>query len=110
MGWMSYRRGGAIGTTRVRITRGRRRVLLALLSGAGNMHGFRLASAAQVPSWALYSFLDHLEAAGWVDKSRRKIGLEARYCYSLTEQGRLYAAAELCLIMPALPLTPKFGR
>lgn len=100
MEWISYRRPGAAGVTRVPLTRGRRRVLLALLSGAGNLTLWRLRETAQVGEVRLCSFLDHLEKAGWVDRHRRKVGLEARYCYSLTDHGRLTAQAQLRLLLP----------
>ena len=86
----------------IRPTRATRRVLLALLSGAGNLHARRLGEAAGVRSWTLYPFLEHLEAAGWTDKHRRHVGLERKYCYDLTDIGRLHAAAELGLILPVL--------
>jgi DNA-binding MarR family transcriptional regulator len=104
MGWLSYHRNGAAGLTRVRITRGRRRVLLALLSEAGNLHGRRLCQAAQVWGGVLYPFLEHLEEAGWVTRQRRNIDLRRCWCYTLTDDGRLRAAAELSLILPAMPV------
>jgi hypothetical protein len=100
MEWISYRRPGAIGMTRVPLTRGRRRVLLALLSGASNLTLWRLGETAQVGEVRLCSFLDHLEKAGWTDRHRRKVGLQTMYCYSLTDHGRLAAQADLRLLLP----------
>jgi DNA-binding PadR family transcriptional regulator len=97
---MTYHRPGALGTTRVRLTRGRRRVLLALLGGAENLHGPRLCAAAQVGSWALYPFLDHLRAAGWAVGEARIIEQRKTRCYRLTDKGRAHAAAALGLIYP----------
>ena len=106
MDWISYRRPGMGELTRVRLTRRRQRVLLVLLSGAGNLHDERLRRAARVRPGTLYPFLSHLEAAGWVVRHRRSIGLERKYCYDLTDAGRAHAAAGLCLILPAgVPLS-----
>lgn len=102
MKWISYRRPGAAGMTRVPLTRGRRRVLLALLSGADNLTLWRLGETAQVGEVRLCSFLDHLEHAGWVIRNRRKIDLETRYCYTLTYHGRMAVLAELSLRLPGL--------
>lgn len=85
---MTYRRPGARGLTRVRLTRGRRRILLALLTGAGNLHGWRLCQAAQVWSGTLYPFLDHLEDAGWVTGTKRQVDGRELRCYDLTDTGR----------------------
>jgi predicted ArsR family transcriptional regulator len=101
MGSISYQRDGAAGMTRVPITRGRRRVLLALLTGADNLHLRRLREASQVGEVRLCSFLDHLENAGWVVKHRRQTEGRALYCYDLTGFGRLAAQTELRLILPA---------
>jgi DNA-binding PadR family transcriptional regulator len=98
---MSYRRPGALGLTRVRLTRGRRRMLLALLTGAGNLYGWRLCQAAQVGSVTLYPFLDHLEHAGWITRELRFVSDQWLYCYSLTEVGRWSALAELRLTAPS---------
>jgi DNA-binding PadR family transcriptional regulator len=107
MGWLSYHKNGARGLTRVRITRGRRRMLLALLSEADNLHPRRLGKAAGVWPGTLYPFLDHLELAGWVDKHRQRVGFESKYCYTLTDEGRMRAAAELCLILPMRQPDPR---
>lgn len=98
---MNYRRPGALGLTRVRLTRRRRRVLLALLTGADNLHGWRLCQAAQVGSGTLYLFLTHLEKAGWVTRELRIISGQWLHCYSLTEAGRWSALAELRLTAPS---------
>lgn len=99
MGSISYRRAGAAGMTRVRLTRGRRRVLLALLTGAGNLHLQRLCEASQVGEMRLCSFLDHLEDAGWVARHRRQTESRLLYCYRLTDLGWLAAQAELRLFL-----------
>jgi hypothetical protein len=101
MGWISYHRDGAAGMTRVRLTRGRRRVLLALLTGAGNMHLWRLRETAQFGEVRLCAFLDHLERAGWVIRHRRQTEGRGMYCYELTDFGWLASQAELRLILPA---------
>jgi len=98
---MSYRRPGALGLTRVRLTRGRRRVLLALLSDAGNLHGWRLCQVAQVGPGVLYPFLDHLERAGWIVRELRLVPDQWMHCYSLTEAGRWNAMSELRLTPPS---------
>lgn len=97
---MTYRRRGAPGITHVRLTRGRRRVLLVMLSGAQNLHGYRLCWTAQVWSWDLHPFLDHLVAAGWAVREMRAADGEARWCYDLTANGRMLAAALLRLAVP----------
>jgi PadR family transcriptional regulator PadR len=87
---------------RRRIPRADRRVMLALLSGAGNLSGYPLARAAQVGYGKAYVILIRLERAGWVqgeweppdplpdDRPRR------RY-YRLTDTGREHAMAVLGL-------------
>ena len=94
---MSYRRDGAIGLTRVRLTRSRRRILLALLTGAANLDGWRLCEAAQVWSGTLYPFLGHLERAGWVTVEFRDVGERELRCYTLTDAGRWEASHALRL-------------
>jgi DNA-binding PadR family transcriptional regulator len=101
MSILTYRRPGALGVSRVRRSRARRRVLLALLSGADNLHGYRLCSAAGVWSGTLYPYLEHLTAAGWVTGESRIVEHRKLRCYRLTAEGRLHAAAELGLIFPA---------
>jgi DNA-binding PadR family transcriptional regulator len=97
MTWMSYRRPGALGMTRVRMTRARRRILLALLTGAANLYGWRLCEAAQVRSWVLYPFLDHLENAGWITGRFADVGEHEYRCYTLTDTGRWEASQILRL-------------
>lgn len=97
---MTYRRAGALGQTRVRLTRRRRRMLLALLAGADNMHAERLSAAAGVWSGTVYPFLEHLEKAGWVVRHRRRVYLRDVYCYDLTDEGRVHAAGALLLVFP----------
>lgn len=46
--------------------RRRRRILLALLTGAPNLSGYPLGRVAQCRSGTVYPFLAHLENAGWV--------------------------------------------
>ena len=95
---MTYRRPGALGVTRVTLTRRRRRVLLALLTGATNLHGWRLCTTAQIWSGNLYPFLDHLEQAGWISAEMRTMSAGTmRRCYNLTEAGQDKAASLLGL-------------
>jgi DNA-binding PadR family transcriptional regulator len=67
-----------------------RRVLLALLSGAGNLSGYPLGRTAQVGSLTVYRVLDRLEDRYWVigqweaDKPKG----ERRRFYTLTPVGR----------------------
>ena len=91
---------GADCVVRVWLSKGRRNVLLALLSGAENLHRLRLCDATGAWPASVHLFLDHLVAAGWADKHRRKVGLKPEYCYALTDEGRMRAAAELSLILP----------
>lgn len=97
MTWMTYQRNGAIGLTRVRLSRGRRRVLLALLSGADNLHSWRLCQVAQVGPGTLHPFLAHLEDASWVTREARPVDHQRTPCYDLTGTGRLQAASALRL-------------
>jgi DNA-binding MarR family transcriptional regulator len=97
MDWMTYRRRGAIGSTRVLLTRGRRRILLALLSDAGNLYLWQLCQSAQVGTARLCLFIEHLEQAGWLTRERRMADGRAVYCYSLTERGRANAMGTLHL-------------
>jgi predicted transcriptional regulator len=95
---------GADHVVRVRLSRGRRRVLLALLSGADNLHSQRLRSAAQVWDVNLHAFLRHLTDAGWLDSRVRMVSGRKVRCYRLTDSGRVQAAGELTLVMPDLDL------
>jgi DNA-binding PadR family transcriptional regulator len=101
--WLQYRRKGAAGLTRVRVGRKRRRILLALMTGAANLSGYPLMRLAQCSSGTVYFFLDHLENAGWVtgdwevlppgeDRPRRRF-------YTLTPLGRDEAAKLLGLAL-----------
>ena len=90
---------GGIMTRDFKWTRGRRRVLLALLADADHMSGYPLSRTAQARSASVYITLDHLEDAGYVtaewearddDKPRRRF-------YRLTPEGREYAMAVLRL-------------
>jgi DNA-binding PadR family transcriptional regulator len=91
--------------TRVLLTRRRRRVLLALLTGAGNLSGYPLCRAAQVGPGTVYTLLSHLEDAEWVtsewDTETAPNGGRRRF-YRLTERGRTGAAAALGLDYPAV--------
>lgn len=97
---MTYRQRGAAGCTRVPLTRGRRRVLLALLSGAGNLDGRTLCMTAQVGVTRLYPFLDHLEEAHWATRTPRPGTYPRRYDWALTPQGRVQATWALKLMFP----------
>lgn len=97
---MNYVRPGRIGMTRIWASRGRRRVLAVLLTGAENLHAERIGSAASVGSGGLYPFLLHLVTEGWAVREKRKVGSQLLWCYSLTPAGRVVAAAELNLVMP----------
>lgn len=100
MNSMTYRRPGAIGMTHVRLTRRRRRVLLALLADAADMSGYPLCRAAQVGPGTVYTLLGHLEDAGWVvgewDTKTTPNGGRRRF-YRLTGEGRAAVAAALKL-------------
>jgi len=98
MGWMNYVKAGARGLTRVRLSRGRRRILLALLTEADNLHGFRLCETAQVGSGTLYPFLVHLERARWIEGHYMDVAGRPARCYSLTAPGRRMAVSELRLV------------
>lgn len=91
---------------RKRVTRRQRRILLALLSGATNLSGYPLSRAAQVGSGAVYLFLVRLENAGLVVVAEEPLrpGQDVeregrRRFYSLTPGGRVWAAAELGLVI-----------
>lgn len=85
-----------------------RRVLLALLSGAGNLSGYDLGRVAQAGSGAVYPVLDRLEAAGWVtagwDPEETPNGGRRRY-YALTPYGRVRVMGVLGLTDPPPPGT-----
>jgi DNA-binding PadR family transcriptional regulator len=104
MSWITYTVPSAVGPdreVRVRLSRGRRRVLLALLSGADNLHSRRLREIAQVLDASLHPFLDRLTEAGWVDGHIRTVAGRRVRCYHLTTVGRIQAAGELVLIVPS---------
>lgn len=92
---MTYRLPGAIGITRVRLTRRRKRILLVLLSGRTDLHARNLCRLARAGSGSLYPFLHHLEKAGWVLRGYFPEGGEERFCYGLTRTGREQASALL---------------
>lgn len=76
-----------------------RRVLLALLSGAGNLSGYPISRTAQVRAGTLYPLLARLEKRGWVTSEWevRTDGRLPRRFYSLTSEGRRCALALLGL-------------
>lgn len=89
--WFQYQRPGSAGCTRVHVGRRRRRILLALLTGAANLGGFTICQAAQCGSGTVYPFLAHLERAGWVTsewESPEPVGRPRRRFYRLTAEGR----------------------
>ena len=94
MQWMTYRRAGAIGSTRLLLTRGRRRVLQALLCEASGLDIWELSEKSRIGAGTLYPFLYHLTKAGWAASEER---LGSNYYWSLTEQGRRYATGTLGL-------------
>jgi DNA-binding MarR family transcriptional regulator len=74
------------------IRRGDRRVMLALLSGAGNLSGARVYLAAGIGSGSFYTVVDRLEQRGYVWRERRepRFGEEmASFRYRLTPAGRV---------------------
>jgi DNA-binding PadR family transcriptional regulator len=95
---MNYTRRGARGLTRVWLTRKRRRVLLALLSEADNLHSYRLCETAQVGTGMLRVFLGHLEEARWIEGHFMDIAGHPTRCYSLTALGRRMTIEELRLV------------
>jgi PadR family transcriptional regulator, regulatory protein PadR len=98
-GWLSYRKGSAIGSTRVRLTRPRKRVLLALLVASG-LDSYSLGRLAQVRSGSLFPALSHLEDAGLLDVMLDETGpgvYARRRFYRLTDEGRRIARSGLGL-------------
>lgn len=74
-----------------------RRVVIALLTGAGNLSGFPLATLAQVSTARVYRVLDLMEDAGhvtahWGDGPRPR-----RRFYRLTPDGCAWAHRTLGL-------------
>lgn len=90
------------------VPRRHRRILLALLSGAGNLSGYPLSRVAQVSSGTVYVVLARLEAAGWAagewDPEQTPDGGRRRY-YHLTLRGRQQAMRLLGLEDPPPPGT-----
>lgn len=91
----------------VRLTRRTRRILLVLLSGAGNLGSYAICRAAAIPLGTIYPVLVRLESAGWAEGEwgplipgtplrRRYYPLRRRY-YRLTPKGRYQALALLHL-------------
>lgn len=75
--------------------RRQRRVLLALLSSAGNLYPLKLMQVAQVGSGTLDLLLGKLEAAGWLRAESAKDESFKRYL--LTPEGRAGAMRALGL-------------
>jgi PadR family transcriptional regulator, regulatory protein PadR len=77
-----------------KVSRRARRVLLALLSDAGNLSGFVIGRAAQTGSGTVYPVLAKLESNGWVtgtwDTVVQSNGGRRRF-YRLTDEGRAHA-------------------
>ena len=88
MPWMSYRRRGATGLTRLYLTRGRRRMLLTLLADPPGLHARQLCVTSHVGPGSAYPFLEHLENALWVITSYQDVGGRDLRCYQLTDTGR----------------------
>jgi DNA-binding PadR family transcriptional regulator len=84
---------------RRRVPRSDRRVMLALLSGAGNLSGYPLACAAQVGYGRVYVILARLERSGWVGGEWGTPDAKGnrRRFYRLTPGGRSQALAVLGL-------------
>jgi DNA-binding PadR family transcriptional regulator len=85
--------------TEIKPTRGTRRVLLVLLTGAGRLSGYPISRAAMVGSGHVYVILARLERVGWVasDWEQGKPEGERRKFYQLTRYGRARALALLGL-------------
>jgi DNA-binding PadR family transcriptional regulator len=82
----------------IRPTRATRRVLLALLSGAGNLSGYPISCAAQVGSGRVYTILNQLERAGWAASDwGPETGFGRRRFYRLTARGRYHGLKMLGL-------------
>jgi hypothetical protein len=97
MTWLMYRRPGAVGMTRVRLTRGRRRMLLTLLADPPGLHARQLCVTSHVGPGRAYPFLEHLENARWVTSDYQVVGARDFRCYQLTETGRAEATRLLRL-------------
>lgn len=82
--------------SRVRARR-RRRILLALLTGASGLDFVNLARLAQVSGLALATHLDRLEADGWVVRHRTIASHRPARVYRLTADGMAGARRELGL-------------
>jgi DNA-binding PadR family transcriptional regulator len=86
-----------------------RRILLVLLTGAGNLWGLKIFHLAQVSSWGgMYVVLAKLEQQGWVtaESSCPFMSLKTgesrrRMRYQLTDKGRAGAMEALGLIEDA---------
>jgi DNA-binding PadR family transcriptional regulator len=91
-------------------TRRDRRVLLVLLTGAGNLSGYPISRAAQVGSGQVYVSLARLEREGWVDSDwgDGPPGRRRRY-YRLTPTGRVRALASLGLAESSVTVSTTGG-
>jgi DNA-binding PadR family transcriptional regulator len=86
-----------------RAPRRARRVLLVLLSGAGNLSGFVISQAAQTGAGTVYPVLARLEREGWVTsdwESPEPADRPRRRFYKLSEEGRVQAMRLLRLEAP----------
>jgi DNA-binding PadR family transcriptional regulator len=80
-----------------RWSRGRRRVLLALLADADHMSGYPISCTAQARAASVYRVLDHLEDGRYVtaEWEVRDDDKPRRHFYRLTPKGHEYAMAVL---------------
>jgi DNA-binding PadR family transcriptional regulator len=76
------------------------RVVLALLTGAGNLSGYPLAKLAQVSAARVYRVLDLLEDAGHVAAHWEDGPPPRQRFYRLTPDGRAWAHRTLGLDQP----------
>lgn len=73
---------------RPRVSRGHRRVMLALLAADG-LSGYPLSRLAQVGAGTVYVVLARMEGLGWVDRREHSsVGAPTRFSYTLTGKGR----------------------
>ena len=87
----------------IKPTRGVRRVLLMLLTGADNIGGTTIMDAAGLSSGTVYPVLGRLSQLGWIGHVKEAApykDLPPRRFYSLTPFGRTGAISLLKLEMP----------
>lgn len=86
-------------TAKVKPTRGVRRVLLVLLTGADNLSGYPIGRAAAISFASVYNALDRLENAGWItgEFEGQPGARPRRRFYRLTPEGRSLATGLLGL-------------